>query len=217
LTSTGENSPTTATSPSTTDITQLARSKWTTSIEHFGKSPNAHEQPFYLLDTFPGFSKFGIPSTGFLMDVSLSEQMPSIQPHLITPLLEFYHQKVTEFHFFCYHDYPQFYTRDLWEMITTKSDVRPDALRNAVAAFSALVYSTKNYSARELAFAYYDFAVVELRHSLAENVFIPEESHVHRAIATAMTLATFDVSPVSHEKIILISFAAIHRRCSQEF
>jgi hypothetical protein len=103
--------------------------------------------------------------------------------------LEFYRQKVTEYHFFCYHDYPQFYTTDLRAMVADS-----DALRNAVAAFSALVYSTKNYNARELAFAYYDFAVVELRHSLGENVFIPDEDHVHMAIATAMTLATFDVS-----------------------
>lgn len=155
-------------------------------IDTFGNLPDANNSPFYILETFPGCSKFKIPSTDVRTDLTLSTRLPSIQPQLLNPLIEFHRQNVTEYHYFFYHDYPKFFTTDLLMMSEDS-----EALRNAVAAFSALVYSTKYYSARELAFVYYDFAVVELRHAL--GAFKPDEYHVHIVIATAMTLATFDV------------------------
>ena len=73
---------------------------------------------------------------------------------------------------------------------------QPSALRDAVVAFSALIYSMKiDRSARVLAFLYYTSALQQLRVLLDQVTLSVDECHM--AIATALQLASFDVFTVS--------------------
>ena len=67
-----------------------------------------------------------------------------------------------------------------------------DALRNAVVAFSALIYSVKiDRSTRVLAFSYYALALQQLRILLDQITMNVDECHM--SMATALQLACFDV------------------------
>ena len=71
-----------------------------------------------------------------------------------------------------------------------------DALRHAVVAFSALIYSMKvNSVATRPALLYYTIALKQLRADLEK---MPTAvSDCHAAIATALQLAAFDVISIS--------------------
>lgn len=68
------------------------------------------------------------------------------------------------------------------------------ALRDAMVAFSALVYSMKiDRSVRVQAFVYYTSALRQLRVILDQESMDIKECHM--AVATALLLASFDVFP----------------------
>ena len=73
---------------------------------------------------------------------------------------------------------------------------QPNALRDAVVAFSALVYSMEiDRSARVVAFLYYTSALQQLRVLLDQVTLNIDECHM--ALATALQLASFDVFTIS--------------------
>jgi hypothetical protein len=123
--------------------------------------------------------------------IQISTIPKSIRHIIIQFFITFHQGNVNEFHYFCYHDYHKFCTTTLMVMIE-----RADVLRDAVVAFSALVYSMKvDKSARVLAFMYYTSAVQQLRVLLDQITLNVDECHM--AIATALQLASFDVFPIS--------------------
>ena len=71
-----------------------------------------------------------------------------------------------------------------------------NALRDAVVAFSALIYSMKiDRSTRVLAFWCYTSAIQQLRVLLNRVTLSVDECHM--ALATALQLASFDVFTIS--------------------
>jgi hypothetical protein len=67
-----------------------------------------------------------------------------------------------------------------------------DALRHAIVAFSALIYSMKvDRSAREQAFLYYSMSLQQFRVHLDDYPMTAAENHI--AIAIALQLSSFDV------------------------
>jgi hypothetical protein len=101
--------------------------------------------------------------------------------------LSYHQENITEYHYFMYFDYRKLCTRTLLAMAEAS-----DALRHAVVAFSALIYSMKvNRAAREQAFLYYAIALKELRALLDKFPMTVDECHI--AIATALQLSAFDV------------------------
>ena len=121
-------------------------------------------------------------------------QIPTIpkstSPRFTQFFLHFHRANINEFHCFCYHDYHKFCTTTLMAM-TEQSN----ALQHAVVAFSALVYSLKDHSARVQAFLYYTSALQQLRVWLDQTIMNVDECHM--AIATALQLASFDVFTIS--------------------
>lgn len=114
----------------------------------------------------------------------------SIRDDFIQFFISFHQVNINEFHYFCYHDYHKFCTRTLIAMIE-----QPNPLRDAVVAFSAMIYSMKvDRSTRVLAFRYYTSAVQRLQVLLDQITLSVDECHI--AIATALQLASFDVFAV---------------------
>lgn len=101
--------------------------------------------------------------------------------------LNFHRETITGFHYFRYDNYQKRCTRTLLAMAE-----RSDALRYAVVAFSALIYSMNvDRTAREQAFLYYAMSLQQLRVLLDDRPMNTEENHT--AIATALQLSAFDV------------------------
>ena len=121
--------------------------------------------------------------------------------------LHFHRQTITESHYFLYFDYNKFVTTTLLAMAQGS-----DALRHAVVAFSALIYSIKgDRIAREQAFENYEISLQQLRVLLDKAPMTIEERQA--ATVTALQLATFDVLTPSVLWLIL----AVFRRCSKLF
>lgn len=125
---------------------------------------------------------------------SLETQIPTVPKNSRDPYVQFFlrfHQEnINEFHYFCYHDDQKFCTTTLMAMVQ-----QSDALCNAVAAFSALIYSIRiDHFTRVQAFTYYALALQQLRVLLDQTVMNVDECHM--AIATSLQLACFDVSNI---------------------
>lgn len=102
--------------------------------------------------------------------------------------LQYHRETITANHYFCYYDYKQRFTHMLFSMAE-----QCDALRFAMIAFSAVIYSIANLdvSARERAFVYYAKSLQGLQ-GLLEQFPTGYEEH-QAAIATVLQLGTFDV------------------------
>jgi hypothetical protein len=101
--------------------------------------------------------------------------------------LQYHRETITACHYFCYYDYKQRFINMLFSM-----SEQCDALRYAMIAFSAVIYSIANVdlSARERAFVYYAQSLQQLRSLLEKG----PTGHEHQsAIATVLQLGTFDV------------------------
>ena len=119
--------------------------------------------------------------------IQIPTVLRSTRDYRVQFFLSFHQENINEFHYFCYHDYRKFCTTTLMTMVE-----QSDALRNAVVAFSALIYSVKiDRSARVQAFSYYALALQQLRILLDQITMNVDECHM--AIATALQLACFDV------------------------
>lgn len=104
--------------------------------------------------------------------------------------LKFHQDHVTRHHYFRLYDYNHFCTNGLRQMAEDC-----EALRYAIAAFSALIYSVNvDISAREHAFLYYASALQHLRGLLDQDDL--DIKRYHAAVATVLQLSTFDVLPV---------------------
>ena len=101
--------------------------------------------------------------------------------------LHFHRQTIMESHYCLYFDYNKFITTTLLAMTE-----RSSALRHAVVAFSALIYSIKgDRIAREQAFENYEISIQQLRVLLDRAPMTVEERQA--ATVTALALASFDV------------------------
>ena len=146
-------------------------------------------------------------STLHSQELQIPMTLKSNKDHSVHFFLRFHHENVNEFHRFIYHDYHKFCTTTLMAMVEQSG-----ALRDAVAAFSALIYSMKiDRSARVQAFTYYTLALRELRIILDQDTMDIEECHL--AVTTALQLASFDAFSTSLKKLILASL----QRCSEMF
>ena len=111
----------------------------------------------------------------------------SVRSEPVQFFIGFHRETITEAHYFRYYDFHKLCTRTLLAMAE-----QSDALRHAVVAFSALIYSMKiDRTTREQAFLYYAMSIQQLRVLLSEVTLDGEASHI--AIATALQLSSFDV------------------------
>lgn len=110
-------------------------------------------------------------------------------PH-VSFFLPFHRAKIIPAHYFAWYDYNHFYTQMIHSMAEESR-----ALQYALVAFSALVYSVKmaRPTTRLVAFTYYTMAIRELQGLL--NELVQDTGKGEMAIATALQLATFDVTP----------------------
>ena len=123
-----------------------------------------------------------------------STREPSVEFYLF-----FHRQTIMEGHYFLCFDYNKFITTTLLAMAEES-----DALRHAVAGFSALIYSIKvDRTAREDAFENYAVSLKRLRIVLDQLFMTAAERQA--ATATALQLASFDV-PSSCIRLTLAVF-----------
>ena len=119
--------------------------------------------------------------------IHIPHALNSVRSHPVQFFLAFHRETITEAHYFRYYDFNKLCTRTLLVMAE-----RSDALRHAVVAFSALIYSMRiDRTAREQAFLYYAMSIQQLRLLLSEAALDGEASHI--AVATALQLSSFDV------------------------
>jgi hypothetical protein len=129
------------------------------------------------------------PPPSFPELMRIRSPMPFRTP-VETYFLQYHRETITACHYFCYYDYKQRFSNMLFSMAE-----QSDALRYAMIAFSAVIYSIVNVdlSARERAFVYYAQSLQRLRLLLEEG----PTGHEHQsAIATVLQLGTFDVAPL---------------------
>jgi hypothetical protein len=108
--------------------------------------------------------------------------------------LKYHQETIGVCHYLCYHDYTELHTKTLLALAE-----HCEALRHGIVAFSALIYSVKvDSSAREQAFLYYGVSLQQFR--LLLETF-STEVEVQAAVATALQLATFDVSSLSTKEL----------------
>jgi hypothetical protein len=101
--------------------------------------------------------------------------------------LQYHREAISEAHYFRSYDYNKFCTKTIFTMAEES-----DAMRYALIAFSALIYSIKIHPpARVDAFLYYAMALRELHQLLGKEPM--ELWECQAAIATALQLSTFDV------------------------
>ena len=139
----------------------------------------------------PSYSYQGIVRSSTHTLSARAIQIPTIPKSIRECYTQFFinfHQgNINEFHYFCFYDYHKFCTTTL--LVMTE---QPNALRDAVVAFSALIYSTKiDRSVKVLAFLYYTSALQKLRVLLDRIPLSVDECHM--ALATVLQLASFDV------------------------
>jgi hypothetical protein len=131
-----------------------------------------------------------LSSTCFRPQTIIIPRSPeSNRHHLVDFFLKYHLEVISPGHYFLYYDYIELCKCWLPAMAATSL-----ALRHALVAFSALVYSYKGAGmARQVAFFYYAMALKEMRQFL-EGSSIPEECNV--AIAAALQLSSFEVCPL---------------------
>jgi len=130
-----------------------------------------------------------LPSQSTAVRVTARARPPpaSTSGQFVQFFLHFHRQAITESHYFLFFDYNKFITTTLLAMAEGS-----DALRHAVVAFSALIYSIKgDRSAREQAFGNYEISLQQLRVLLDKSPLTDVERQA--ATVTALQLASFDV------------------------
>lgn len=142
------------------------------------------EKQFGLPDPIVNFS---ISGHGYCRELLETQMIPNSQLDVMKFFLNYHRKYVTDYHYFCYHDYQKFFTTDLVVMAE-----QSEVLSIGLVAFSALIYSMNQRTARDRAFWYYTLALRQLRKLL--NVAM-DVSEYHLAITAALQLATFDVYP----------------------
>ena len=116
---------------------------------------------------------------------TVSRSPSSTRPEPVLFFLRFHAESITSAHYLVWFDYYELHTKHLHSMAENCN-----ALRYALVAFSALVYSTKHrMTGNEIALFYYTMAMKELQSLL--NDLANTDSEV--ALATALQLSTFDV------------------------
>jgi hypothetical protein len=101
--------------------------------------------------------------------------------------LQYHREAISDAHYFRWYDYNKFCTKTIFTMAEES-----DAMRHALVAFSALIYSIKIHPpARVDAFLYYAMALRELHDLLGKAPM--ELWECQAAIATALQLSCFDV------------------------
>ena len=146
-----------------------------------GTSPNSFCQE--LLYPSPKAVESGL--------IRLARPPKDTRTHPVQFFLNYHHENVTHSHYFVDYDRNNFYSSILPGMAADSP-----ALKHALVAFSALIYSLKiDRGAREQAFLYYALALQQLRELLNTIPTDTEECQV--AIATALQLSTFDVPSLS--------------------
>lgn len=129
--------------------------------------------------------------------LSIPRSPRSNKPQSVQFFLKFHQETITAAHYFRFYDYQQLSTKLLLEMAE-----QSDALRHAMVAFSALIYSLKiNRVSREIAFFYYSVALRDLRSLLDKPSIWLDEYHI--AVATALQLSSVDVILLSFLVLIL--------------
>jgi hypothetical protein len=122
--------------------------------------------------------------------IRISPTLKTTTSHQVRFFLKYHQETIRVCHYLCYYDYTKLYTKTLFALAE-----HCDALRHGMVAFSALIYSVKvDSSTREQAFLYYGVSLQQFR-LLLENC--STEVEYQAAVATALQLATFDVSPPS--------------------
>jgi len=146
-----------------------------------GVSPGAFCEEL-LMQTPPPES-----STSSTRLIHIPRPPKTTRTHPVQFFLSYHKENITSNHYFSYYDYKKICTTMLLAMAE-----RSEALRHAVVAFSALIYSLRiDRTVREQAFIYYAIALQELGIVLRQHEMTVDESHI--AIATALQLSGFDV------------------------
>jgi Fungal specific transcription factor domain len=164
----------------------------------------------------------GLSPSEYSQALCTSTQPPPIStsmlrlPHSLSPrsnhsqavrfFLRYHRETITAAHYFRSHDYPKLCT----DLILAMAE-HSEALRHAVVAFSALIYSIKEHQGvRALAFLYYSKAMQDLRLLLNESTM--DLQHCFVAVATALQLSSFDVYLTVSRLIVAILW-----RCGEVF
>ena len=123
----------------------------------------------------------------YLEAIDIPRAPKSNQHQVVDYFMKFHQEALRPGHYFLWYDYNQ-----LCKYWLPAMSVSSIALRHAVVAFSALVYSMKAVrTARQFAFFYYANSLKELRQLLDGSLSYEE---CNSAIATALQLSLFDVS-----------------------
>ena len=171
------------------------------------------EPQFIAISSLFQFSVTGVTPSSFREDLlrqsasnspptassGLTRIAPTIKAttsHQVRFFLKYHQETISVCHYLCYYDYTKLYTNTLFAIAE-----HCDALRHGMAAFSALIYSVKvDPSAREQAFLYYGVSLQQFRLLLEK---LSTEIEYQAAVATALQLATFDVSSFSTTELTL--------------
>ena len=117
--------------------------------------------------------------------------------------LQFHRERIIAAHYFWHYDYHEFCTKTILKLAENSV-----TLHHAVVAFSALIYSVKFYypPARDYALAYYHWALKSFQILLPEIATGTQEQY-STALATALQLASFDVTSLSNLLLTLALFS----------
>lgn len=155
-----------------------------------GRTRKASRSPF-TPDALP----YGRPESGGVV----IPRSPSPGDKSSQFFLKYHQTTICSSHYFQFFDYHELYT--VWLPSMAQECL---ALRHALVAFSALIYSLKvNPLLRPYAFIYYSSALREL-HSLVERTTLKGEDYLF-AVATALQLFCLDV-PSSIKLLMLAPF-----------
>lgn len=139
---------------------------------------------------------FQAPASPGPLSISLQHVPRSPQSNTIQPVrffLKYHSECVLYSHYYRWFDFDEFCSKGLLGMA---EEYEPLSL--AVTGFGALLYSMKvNIQAREVAFVFYALAVQKFRQSLERSL---SDGQYYPAIATALQLSTFDVTPLAQSK-----------------
>lgn len=169
------------------NIPQLFEVVMNSSVDGTGLLFDTSNPPMDMFTTVISFDQSFQPGLGFRSEtITIPRSPKSNQHHLVDYFLKYHLEVISPSHYFWYYDYIQLCKRWLPAMAATSL-----ALRHALVAFSALVYSIKVIDdARQIAYFYYAMALKELRVFL-DGPLSSEECNI--AIAIALQLSTFEV------------------------
>jgi hypothetical protein len=185
--------------------------------------PSFHTSNATISASDPALSPKQLPENPLFREptYSASDASPGFIciPHCITPIqreladdrffLNYHRENITEFHYFRYYDH----RKQCNDMLLQMAD-KSVALGHAIMAFSALLFfmKTEGFPGEE-AFEYYSSSLVEFR-QLLDRLQEPLVNHedVHTAVATALQLSSFDVSPLNMSRLKNSNTSAIPQR-----